>query len=515
MQVKTQTCSKQPFANFSSKRCTLQKRCFFYFVAFTLVPATTAQMKKSESNVVPEFPQSNLTVYNNSQGEFYACFKLQLPGQTICANSSQTHVRITNGDGQVLFDVRETAKYEFRRIGNISLVKFKDETKERRLLVNNFVFDSPEQVHPTYLAEIDENEFIKQAKALMTNGDVDSMAPLADAIDELDLSEEQKKAARPVVILAMNAIRAESSKVNGELKMNDSEYIGDTKHRRNKRHAYCPSYKRQPEGKECLGRCGPGCTCWSIFCGDCCYHQGSYDHDMCCEKGFVSLGCLSPIRLLLHFSCSHGYPNCGRDGCFPAQATVQRKNSKATTLKDLRVGDEVLTVNDEGREVYTKVLAFLDFKPHSLQTNLRLHFTDGQSLTVSERHLVFKRDGGTKVAVFAEEIAVGDYLFKYSKLHKSLQAIQVVSVEETQVHGAYAPLTEHGTLLVDGVFTSCYAQIRSHRVAHFALAPLRLWKSWFPSKEVQNGIHSYAERLQKGVKWFKLLFPKPVSDVFG
>ena len=351
----------------------------------------------------------------------------------------------------------------------------------------------------------------------MTDGDVDSMIPLADAIDELDLSDNQQKAVRPVLILAMNALRAENSlKVSGELKMNDSKYTGDRKHRRSKRDAYCPSYRRQPEGENCLGMCGPGCRCcWRYICGDCCYHQGCYDHDMCCRRnGMLSLGCWSPVRLILHFRCS-GYPNCGRSGCFPAQATVQRKNSKATFLKDLRVGDEVLTVNDEGREVYTTVLTFLDFKPHSLQTNLRLHFTDGQSLTVSERHLIFKRDGGTKVAVFAEEIAVGDYLFKYSKLHKSLQAIQVVSVEETQVHGAYAPLTEHGTLLVDGVFTSCYAQIRSHRVAHFALAPLRLWKSWFPSKEVQNGIHSYAQHLQKGVEWFKPLLPKPISDVFG
>ena len=139
---------------------------FFHVVAFTLVEAVNGQTRLSEKNVVPEFPQSNLTVYNNSQGEFYACFKLELPGKTVCANSSPKHVRITNGDGQVLFDVRETPKYEFRRIGNISLVKFKNETREKRLLVNNFVFDSPEQVHPTYLDEIDKNELENKPKNL-------------------------------------------------------------------------------------------------------------------------------------------------------------------------------------------------------------------------------------------------------------------------------------------------------------------------------------------------------------
>ena len=241
------------------------------------------------------FSQSaNLTVYNNSKEEFYACFNLPLPGQTICANSSQTHVRITNGDGQVLFDVRETPKYEFRRIGNISLVKFKNETREKRLLVNNFVFDSPEQVHPTYLDEIDENEFEKQAKKLMIDGDVDSMAPLADAIDELVLSKEQQKAARPVLILAMNALRAESSlKVSGKLKMNDSEYIRDRKQRKSKR--YTCSWWRQPIGPNCLGMCGSGCSlCWSYICGDCCYHPGRYEHDVCCQD-FFSSACLGPL----------------------------------------------------------------------------------------------------------------------------------------------------------------------------------------------------------------------------
>ena len=69
-------------------------------------------------------------------------------------------------------------------------------------------------------------------------------------------------------------------------------------------HHYCPNNglrcRRCPVGKNCLGMCGPGChTCLSFVCGDCCYHQGCYDHDMCCVRNAWSMACLIPVG----FSC--------------------------------------------------------------------------------------------------------------------------------------------------------------------------------------------------------------------
>ena len=65
---------------------------------------------------------------------------------------------------------------------------------------------------------------------------------------------------------------------------------------------YC---RRCPIGSSCLGRCGPGCWwCWWFVCRSCCYHQGCYDHDICCGRyGYFSSECLVPIG----FSCG-GYP---------------------------------------------------------------------------------------------------------------------------------------------------------------------------------------------------------------
>jgi len=42
----------------------------------------------------------------------------------------------------------------------------------------------------------------------------------------------------------------------------------------------------------------------------------------------------------------------------------------------------------------------------------------------------------------------------------------IVRVEETIEKGVYAPLTEEGTVVVDGIMASCYSNYNSHQFAH-------------------------------------------------
>lgn len=67
----------------------------------------------------------------------------------------------------------------------------------------------------------------------------------------------------------------------------------------NKESNHCAN---KPLGVSCLGLCGPGYHCWEWVCGDCCYHEGCYQHDECChEHGYISWGCIS----MWNFSCKH------------------------------------------------------------------------------------------------------------------------------------------------------------------------------------------------------------------
>jgi hypothetical protein len=46
---------------------------------------------------------------------------------------------------------------------------------------------------------------------------------------------------------------------------------------------YCQAYPDRADS--CYGMCGPGCSCWSWVCGDCCYHSGCAVHDSWCREG--------------------------------------------------------------------------------------------------------------------------------------------------------------------------------------------------------------------------------------
>ena len=46
-----------------------------------------------------------------------------------------------------------------------------------------------------------------------------------------------------------------------------------------------------PVGDNCLGLCGPGCSCWWFICGDCCWNLGCYIHDVFTCSGQNDLDC--------------------------------------------------------------------------------------------------------------------------------------------------------------------------------------------------------------------------------
>jgi hypothetical protein len=67
-----------------------------------------------------------------------------------------------------------------------------------------------------------------------------------------------------------------------------------------------------PNHDDCLGMCGPGCACDTIYCGDCKFHEGCYTHDLACKTctdnwviGAPSACaiCASPIGLAIALTC--------------------------------------------------------------------------------------------------------------------------------------------------------------------------------------------------------------------
>jgi len=78
--------------------------------------------------------------------------------------------------------------------------------------------------------------------------------------------------------------------------------------------AACTTLDSSNDGSDdCLGLCGPGCTCWEFVCGDCCWHNGCFCHDNCCATTYWSWACLFPITFNCEiYSCAENqiYPQC-------------------------------------------------------------------------------------------------------------------------------------------------------------------------------------------------------------
>jgi len=161
--------------------------------------------------------------------------------------------------------------------------------------------------------------------------------------------------------------------------------------------------------------------------------------------------------------------------CFPGSSQVKLATGDSLAMTDLKTGDSIMTIVD-GELTSTVVLGFL-FKKLGSGAYLTIHTEDGNKVSISGTHVMFVNDFED---VLAEDVSIGD--FAIVEHGDYVNKSRVVKIEAEEQEGAYVPLTEQGTLLVDGVLCSSFANV-PHDIAQFLAAPLR----WFPSVLLGDG----------------------------
>ena len=248
-------------------------------------------------------------------------------------------------------------------------------------------------------------------------------------------------------------------------------------------------------------------------------------------------------------------------GCFSGASDVITSGGVTKAMSDVTLGERVLGMDEEGRLVYTEVIAFLDRDGEQRGYFYTLTTDRGHSVTLTAKHLIYVTDnnvtsadhdvwargeeksldaGGFAVdrlhTLFAEEVQVGHVIMVVEDDGRPISGTTSTSSSTSSVgggardtfarmrparvthvlagvrEGVYAPLTATGTIVVDGALASCYAVINNPTLAHAVFAPMRGWHelsarlpSWLsPLSSLNTQVDSLP---QKGVHLYaKLLY---------
>ena len=189
--------------------------------------------------------------------------------------------------------------------------------------------------------------------------------------------------------------------------------------------------------------------------------------------------------------------------CFAPDSTTVT-NDPAVPIKsmqDLRVGDHVLATNARGELVYSPVIAFLDKDVSKKGSFVKVQSEDGHTLMLTPYHLIFRNN--SEKPVFASHLQPGDHVYTLDSESQTMQISKVTAVEtavSSTASGVYGPMTEEGTIVVDGILASCYALVEDQQLIHGAFAPLRYMNYLLPGLVGMEPtkIHWYPKLLQTG-----------------
>jgi len=180
--------------------------------------------------------------------------------------------------------------------------------------------------------------------------------------------------------------------------------------------------------------------------------------------------------------------------CFPSKAKVELKSGKKIPMSSVRIGDLVKTYSKEGEVMFSPVVTFLDQMPDYKGHYYTITTASNAQVTLSEAHVVFKTSllpNSTNCSDHASRVRPGDFILIHTRRGRYPDIVTSVSIAERQ--GAFAPVTQEGTMIVDDVWVSCYADIADHALADSLMTPLKRFYGLAPNLLGAGGkyVHGY------------------------
>ncbi|XP_013410208.1 protein Spindly-like [Lingula anatina] len=161
--------------------------------------------------------------------------------------------------------------------------------------------------------------------------------------------------------------------------------------------------------------------------------------------------------------------------CFPKDATCILADGDVLKMEYLQQGDEVQVVHPDGSLDYQRVFMFGHADPNAESPFLIFTTENKRQLSISPGHYLYVQSQDGKMAMVpARNVKVDDALCTYIPENGTTKISAVTEIRVEILQGLYNPHTKSGTIVVNGVLTSCYTEAFSPVWAHRLLQPM-----WF------------------------------------
>ncbi|CAF3773377.1 unnamed protein product [Rotaria sp. Silwood1] len=170
---------------------------------------------------------------------------------------------------------------------------------------------------------------------------------------------------------------------------------------------------------------------------------------------------------------AHSHSPYRRAQCFSGDSLIKLSNGKYKEVGNLQSGDEIITI-DQSKIISTEMIMMLDKQISKEALFYTLRTDSGNEISLTEYHLIpITNSNGNENYLFAKQIKIGDYLFVL--FNGKFKYSPVINITIEMKKGYYAPLTMKGTLLINNILASCFANVNNHHLAQNYMTPFRYY----------------------------------------
>lgn len=157
--------------------------------------------------------------------------------------------------------------------------------------------------------------------------------------------------------------------------------------------------------------------------------------------------------------------------CFHITSTTVLEDGSVVRMDELKYGDKVLSIDSNMKPVFSPIVDFTGVFPNRTGSYVKIYTNSGHVIMLSTIHLIRTENSFVQAAT----LQVGDKILTIQGLK------EIIEIERGIEQGWYSPLTENGTIIVDGIVASCHTT-NSHNLVRFMYKPLYWYLYWFPHK---------------------------------